>query len=134
MSIATLTMREFGVAGAVAKAQGASSKVWNTELSGHILSAKVPKSSSQGRILVVDDAGPPREILRASLSMSGFFVPDARNGWEALSMLREYSFDLVLLATKMLRVSCTEACRRIRWESRAPVAKRSERRSINNHF
>jgi len=114
MPIATLTIGSSGVAGAVAKAQGVRSKVCNIEPSGHILFGKVPKSSSQGRILVVDDEGPPRETLRASLSMSGFLVQEAWNGWEALSMLREHSFDLVLLATKMLRVSCREACRRIR--------------------
>jgi two-component system, OmpR family, KDP operon response regulator KdpE len=70
--------------------------------------------SSQGRVLVVDDEGPPRRALRASLAANGFSVEEASNGWEALAMLRDHAFDLVLVATKMLRVSCTEACRRIR--------------------
>jgi two-component system KDP operon response regulator KdpE len=114
MPIGTLTIRSSGVAGALAKAQGVSSRVWNPEPSGHPLFERATESSSQGRVLVVDDEGPPRKALRASLSMSGFSVQEARNGWEALGMLREHTFDLVLLATKMLRVSCTEACRRIR--------------------
>ena len=112
--IGTLTIGSSGVAGALAKAQGVSSRVWNPEPSGHPLFERATESSSQGRVLVADDEGPPRKALRASLSMSGFSVQEARNGWEALGMLREHTFDLVLLATKMLRVSCTEACRRIR--------------------
>jgi DNA-binding response OmpR family regulator len=103
--VGTLTIGSSGVAGAPAKAQGyvslersrpsltqVSSKLWNTEPRGRTLFEKAAESSPQGRVLVLE----------------------ARNGWEALGMLREHRFDLVLLAANMLRVSCTEACRRIR--------------------
>jgi two-component system, OmpR family, KDP operon response regulator KdpE len=127
MLVGTLTIGSSGVAGAPAKAQGyvslersrpsltqVSSKLWNTEPRGRTLFEKAAESSPQGRVLVLDNEGPPRKALRAALCMSGFSVEEARNGWEALSMLREHRFDLVLLAANMLRVSCTEACRRIR--------------------
>jgi two-component system, OmpR family, KDP operon response regulator KdpE len=116
------------IAGGLAKAQhhmwpersseslieGLSSKLRNTNPRAHTLFEKAIESSFQGRVLVVDDEGPPRKALRASLAANGFFVQEAGNGWEALGMLREQAFDLVLIATKLLRVSCTEACGRIR--------------------
>jgi DNA-binding NtrC family response regulator len=54
------------------------------------------------KILVVDDEGPVREMLKKGLSqMGGFSVEVAPNGPEALKKTEEDVFDLVLTDMKM---------------------------------
>jgi DNA-binding NtrC family response regulator len=54
------------------------------------------------KILVVDDEGPVREMLKKGLSqMGGFSVEVAQNGLEALKKTEEDVFDLVLTDMKM---------------------------------
>jgi CheY-like chemotaxis protein len=48
------------------------------------------------RILVVDDEPQIRDILRKKLEQSGYHVSEAVNGQEAIDMLEESQFDLVL--------------------------------------
>jgi CheY-like chemotaxis protein len=48
------------------------------------------------QILVVDDESQIRDILRRKLEMSGYDVYEASNGQEAIDMLQEQRFDLVL--------------------------------------
>ena len=72
-------------------------------------------SSEQRRsILVVDDETNLRQALRTSLAASGFAVEEARTGEEAVEIVREHPFDLVLLDVNMRGISGVEACRRIR--------------------
>ncbi|PWB42860.1 MAG: DNA-binding response regulator [Candidatus Methylomirabilota bacterium] len=54
-----------------------------------------------GRILVVDDEGPQREILRTILSTEGYAVETAPGGTEALRRCQESPFDLVLTDLRM---------------------------------
>lgn len=54
-----------------------------------------------GRILVVDDEGPQREILRTILSAEGYSVETAPGGTEALKRCQEKSYDLVLTDLRM---------------------------------
>lgn len=54
-----------------------------------------------GRILVVDDEGPQREILRTILSDEGYSVETAPGGTEALRRCQEKSYDLVLTDLRM---------------------------------
>ena len=54
-----------------------------------------------GRILVVDDLEPNRDLLSRRLRKDGHRVAMAAGGAEALAMLREGSFDLVLLVLIM---------------------------------
>ncbi|MDE2484854.1 MAG: sigma-54-dependent Fis family transcriptional regulator [candidate division NC10 bacterium] len=54
-----------------------------------------------GRILVVDDEGPQREILRTILSAEGYSVETASGGGEAVRRCREKPFDLVLTDLRM---------------------------------
>jgi len=52
-------------------------------------------------ILIVDDEKFQREILAEILSSEGFFVKTARDGHEALSIIRREAIDLVLTDQKM---------------------------------
>jgi two-component system KDP operon response regulator KdpE len=71
-------------------------------------------SASRNSILVVDDETNLRQALRTSLVASGFVVQEARTGEEAVEIVREHAFDLVLLDINMRGISGVEACRRIR--------------------
>jgi two-component system KDP operon response regulator KdpE len=52
---------------------------------------------SQQSILVVDDEAPMRKLLSSNLKASGYAVAAAADGTEALRMMEEHSFDLMLL-------------------------------------
>lgn len=71
-------------------------------------------SAQRHSILVVDDETNLRQALRTSLIASGFTVQEARTGEEAVEIVREHSFDLVLMDINMRGISGIEACRRIR--------------------
>jgi two-component system KDP operon response regulator KdpE len=66
------------------------------------------------RILVVDDEPQIRRVLKSALSAQGYEVFDARTGEEALQILRERRFDLVLLDVNMPGMGGLETCRHIR--------------------
>jgi two-component system, OmpR family, KDP operon response regulator KdpE len=71
-------------------------------------------SSEPARVLVVDDESSFRRTLRASLAASGFAVEEARTGEEALSVVQQRLFDLVLLDINMPGAGGIDACRKIR--------------------
>ena len=54
-----------------------------------------------GRILVVDDEGPQREIIRRILDAEGYFVETAPGGGEAVTRCQEKPFDLILTDLRM---------------------------------
>jgi DNA-binding response OmpR family regulator len=56
---------------------------------------------TQKRILVVDDEAPMRKLLSINLETCGYHVHAARDGFEALQLLNEQPFDLVLLDISM---------------------------------
>lgn len=68
----------------------------------------------QVNVLVVDDEPSLRRVFRMSLAADGFVVEEARNGEEAVAMLPQRSFDLVLLDINMPGIGGVEACREIR--------------------
>lgn len=74
-----------------------------------------------GRVLVVDDDGNSRELLRIILKAAGYEVEEAFNAEEAIAMLRRATFDLVTLDIMMPEVDGLECCRRIRTFSQIPV-------------
>ena len=57
--------------------------------------------TGKGTILVVDDEGSQRDILRAILGAEGYAVATASAGAEALRQARERHFDLVLTDLRM---------------------------------
>ena len=66
------------------------------------------------RALLVDDEPSFRKVLRTSLATSGFVVHEVTCGEEALEILAERSFDMVLLDLNMPGMGGIETCREIR--------------------
>jgi two-component system KDP operon response regulator KdpE len=64
--------------------------------------------------LVVDDEPSFRRVLRTSLATNGFAIEEARSGEEAVTILTQSAFDLVLLDVNMPGIGGVEACREIR--------------------
>ena len=73
------------------------------------------------RVLVVDDDGHIREVVRFTLQQGGFSVIEARDGGEALRRFGEGGIDLVILDIVMPEADGLDVCRRIRAVSRIPI-------------
>ena len=71
-------------------------------------------SPALGRILVVDDEAPVREVLTEYFSSHGYTVDTASNGNDALATIRRDRPDLVLLDVRMPGIDGVEVLRRIR--------------------
>jgi two-component system KDP operon response regulator KdpE len=72
-------------------------------------------------ILVVDDEPQIRRVLRTALSAEGYAIVEARDGREALEVLRNERPDLVLMDVNMPEMDGLQACREIRASSRVPM-------------
>ena len=73
----------------------------------------------QGKILVVDDDSSIRNTLKEVLSRENYQVTTASSGEEALSLMREITFDLALLDLKMAGMDGLSLMKEIR--RRAPL-------------
>ena len=78
--------------------------------------------SGQASILIVDDEESMRDGCRQVLASEGFVLKEASSGEGALEMMRQESFDLVILDLKMPRVDGMEMLRRIEQESPGTAA------------
>jgi DNA-binding NtrC family response regulator len=77
---------------------------------------------ARGRLLVVDDERPQREMLGRILARAGFAVTTAQNGEEALERLDGEPFDLLLTDQRMPRLDGLELLERVqRLHPRLPV-------------
>ncbi|MFA6541912.1 MAG: response regulator [Bacteroidota bacterium] len=65
-------------------------------------------------ILVVDDEDALRNVLSSELQSEGYSVVSAADGDEAITILQQKTFDLVLLDIKMPRVDGFEVLRFIK--------------------
>lgn len=65
-------------------------------------------------VLVVEDEGAQREVLKYNLEAEGFAVVMAENGDEALLLVTEEEPDLIVLDWMLPNVSGIEICRRIK--------------------
>jgi two-component system, response regulator, stage 0 sporulation protein F len=75
-----------------------------------------------GRILVVDDEAPVREVLTEYFATEGYAVEAAGSGVEALTAVRGGRADLVLLDVRMPGLDGVQVLRRIReLDERVPV-------------
>jgi two-component system, OmpR family, response regulator len=73
------------------------------------------------RILLADDDGHIREVVRFALSQAGYSVTEAADGRAAWERFVGGEFDLVVLDLVMPEFDGFEVCRRIRAASRVPV-------------
>lgn len=73
------------------------------------------------RILVVDDDGHIREVIRFTLQHGGYQVVEAKNGAEAWTAFQAGGVDLLILDIIMPEADGLEVCRRIRAKSRVPI-------------
>jgi two-component system OmpR family response regulator len=72
-------------------------------------------------ILVVDDDGHIREVVRFALEKAGHTVVEAADGAAALRSFREQPIDVVVLDIIMPELDGVEVCRRLRERSRVPI-------------
>src|SRR5690348_2669248 len=73
------------------------------------------------RILIADDEPNIREVISFALERAGFGVATARNGAEALQVLRRGPVDLIVLDIGMPEMDGLEVCRQIRKNSDVPI-------------
>ncbi|HUN59124.1 MAG TPA: response regulator transcription factor [Candidatus Binataceae bacterium] len=66
------------------------------------------------KVLVVEDEGDIRELLRYNLAQEGFAVEEAADGAEALDRIARRAPDLLVLDLMLPRMSGLELCRRMR--------------------
>jgi two-component system KDP operon response regulator KdpE len=71
-------------------------------------------STEQLNALLVDDEPSFRRALRTSLAASGFAVEEAPSGEDAIAILAQRPFDLMLLDMNMPGVGGVETCREVR--------------------
>ena len=67
-----------------------------------------------GRVLIVEDSGTNRLILRTRLSQSYYDVIEAENGEQAIEMAVAESPDIILLDVMMPGIDGFETCRRLK--------------------
>ena len=68
---------------------------------------------SDGRVLVVDDEAPIRELCRVNLELAGFDVDEAGDGVQALEAVRRRRPDVVLLDLMMPNMDGWETLERL---------------------
>ncbi|KGT81008.1 chemotaxis protein CheY [Bradyrhizobium japonicum] len=73
------------------------------------------------RILIVDDEGHIREVIRVALKKAGMDVIEARDGKEALARFAADKPDLIVLDIGMPEFDGLDVCREIRKSSDAPI-------------
>jgi two-component system response regulator HydG len=84
-------------------------------------------------ILIVDDEKSHRLMLRAHLEGEGFQIVEASDGHEAVDLVNERSFDLVLMDIRMPTMDGIEALKRIKEATAAtPVIMMTAYGSINS--
>jgi DNA-binding NtrC family response regulator len=75
------------------------------------------------RVLVVDDEEPLRRLLKKELGRKGFPVEVASDGGEALNILRDSVFDVLLLDIVMPGIDGIELLNRLKADPASPVIK-----------
>jgi two-component system, sensor histidine kinase and response regulator len=77
--------------------------------------AHTPRRFAPGqRVLIVEDNAINREVAREMLAMTGLEVTEAHNGIEALRILDQETFDLVMMDVQMPELDGIEAVRAMR--------------------
>jgi len=76
---------------------------------------------TQQTILVVDDEPPMRKLLSSNLKASGYAVREATDGSEALKLIDEHPFDLLLLDVNMPGPNGLQVLQALRRSADMPV-------------
>jgi two-component system, OmpR family, response regulator len=77
--------------------------------------------TSGAHVLVVDDDGHIREVMRFALEKAGHRVTEAADGSVAYALIQKTQFDLVVLDIVMPEDDGLTLCRKIRAQSRLPI-------------
>ena len=75
-------------------------------------------SNEQFTIMIVDDVAENVKILQSILRSEGYSVTTAANGFEALKIVKQHVFDLILLDIMMPEISGLEVCRYLKIDPR----------------
>ena len=73
------------------------------------------------KILIVEDDGNIRELLRLYLEREGYEITEAANGEEGVELWRKINPDMILLDVMMPIMDCWQVCKIIRKESKVPI-------------
>jgi two-component system, OmpR family, KDP operon response regulator KdpE len=76
---------------------------------------------TQQSLLVVDDEAPMRKLLSSNLKASGYAVRAAADGTEALKLIEEHPFDLLLLDVNMPGPNGLQVLKALRRTAEMPV-------------
>ena len=72
------------------------------------------KYSDQAKVMVVDDHAPSRMTAADLLSMEGYDVLEVDSGIKALSLVKKYEPDIILMDVMMPEMDGFEVCRRLK--------------------
>jgi two-component system, OmpR family, KDP operon response regulator KdpE len=78
-------------------------------------------ANGKGNILVVDDEPQITRVLKTTLSGHGYGTRIAGDGEEALSLMKEWSPDLIITDLRMPNLDGLGLCRHVRAKSRVPI-------------
>ena len=84
------------------------------------------------KILIVDDDGRIRNLLKIYLEKAGFQVSEAENGLEALLLLQNSQPDLIVLDIMMPVLDGMETCRQIRKLATTPILLLTARTEVDD--
>ena len=73
------------------------------------------------KILIVEDDGNIRELLRLYLEREGYEITEAANGEECVELWRKINPDMILLDVMMPIMDGWQVCKIIRKESKVPI-------------
>lgn len=73
------------------------------------------------KILLVDDEERIREMIREYISFEGYDMDEASDGVEALNLLKNQKYSLVILDVMMPKIDGWSVCRELRKTSQVPI-------------
>jgi len=76
---------------------------------------------SKMKVLLVDDEERIRDMIKEYLSFEEYEVDEASNGIEALELLKQHDYSMVILDVMMPKMDGWSTCREIRKVSKVPI-------------
>lgn len=78
-------------------------------------------AETKGNILVVDDEPQITRVLKTTLSSNGYGTRTARDGDEAVQLMKDWSPDLIITDLRMPNMDGLDLCRHVRQKSQVPI-------------